>query len=1348
MKTHRLLLGLLLLTTLTAKAQFNFVTNDGIAIINGYTGGGGAVTIPATLGGLPVTVIEGSGFEDRGITSVAIPDTVTNIGTQEFAPNEQLTSFSVDSNNPVYSSAGGVLFDKSGKTLVEYPPGLSGNYAIPASVTTIGESAFSACYFVSTVTFPVGLTNIGPQAFAFCFALTNVTIPANVSVIGPDVFMNCTNLPAIDVDSGNPYFASVGGVLFDKNETTLLDFPTGLRGSYAVPSGVTTLGTSCFVLCAALTNITIPTSVTTIENSAFGDCTGLNSLTLGAGVSFIDTTAFGGCANLTAINVDPANADFSSFNGVVYNKQQTILEQFPPGFTGGYTIPNTVTSVADDAAEGCKLTDLIVPGSVTSIGEVSFQGCGNLTNVTMSNGVSSIGVFAFADSPKLATVTIPATVTSLPFGAFAYDGLTSVTFEGNAPVTDPNAFLGESATIYYMAGTSGWSNPFDGLTTQIEGAPSPNGALQVAILPAAAALAGAQWQVDSGVLQPSGAIVLGLSAGQHTVSFSALNGWTPPGAQIVSVGANATNTASGTYTEAASPATDFVYTTNAGGIEITGYVGPGGSVNIPAVITGLPVRGIGDSVFANNNSVTSLAMPDSVTNLGNYIFSGTEELQSVTVSAGVHQIGIGEFEDCFALSSITFRGALTSIGDGALASCPLLVDFTIPDTLTNLGNNALFGDGLTNAFIPAGLTHIGVSAFMDCNQLPAIDVDPANPAYASSGGVLFNKNLTELVEFPGGYPATTYVISNGVTSIGDAAFEDCNLTSITIPATVTNIGNYSFENCALLAGVTIPQGVVSIGNEAFAMDNNLTTIALPASVTSLGQVPFANCGSMTAITAASGNPAFSDVGGVLYDKAGQTLIEYPSGVPGSFAIPGGVMNIGTEAFEQTKLTGVAIPGSVTNIGLSAFFNCVDLLNVSMAAGLKNIGVGAFESCYALTNMTLPGSVTNIGFAAFNSCSALTRVVIPSAVTNVGDYAFASCSGLAAVYFEGNAPPDDGTVFSGDGSVTVYYLPGATGWGATFGGETTAELAGIAVTAHPASGKVPLTVSFTAAGVDSAANPVVNWNWNFGDGATSAVQNPSHTYLSPGAFAASVVETNSQGLPLAGGVISITAAPVPVYSGLVANGGFETGDFSWWTLSGEDPSANFVTSAQSAVLPHSGNYFAVLGSAGGLGYLSQTLTTIAAGQYALSLWLNSPDGLGPNELSVSWNGTTLFDETNISAIGWTNLQFIVSAAETNSVLELGFRDDPSFLGLDDISAYPTLPNIGAASVAGANLLLDGINGQSGDTYFVLASTNLALPLNQWTRVATNLLTANGNFTITVTNTVSATIPKRFYLLQTQ
>lgn len=217
---------------------------------------------------------------------------------------------------------------------------------------------------------------------------------------------------------------------------------------------------------------------------------------------------------------------------------------------------------------------------------------------------------------------------------------------------------------------------------------------------------------------------------------------------------------------------------------------------------------------------------------------------------------------------------------------------------------------------------------------------------------------------------------------------------------------------------------------------------------------------------------------------------------------------------------------------------------------------------------------------------------------------------------------------------------------------------------------------------------------------------------------------------------------------VNNGGFETGDFSDWTTNGNfSPTDNLVSTKSGYV--HSGSYGVRLGPFGSPGYLSQTLTTTPRAKYFLSCWLDSLDGETPSEFLVSWNGTTLLDMTNLAATGWTNLQFVVTATDTSTVLKFGFRDDTSYLGFDDVSMVRIVqPDLTGFSFLGTNLVLNGTNGLYGVAYLVLMSTNLAQPLNQWTPVTTNVLGTNDNFTITATNTVSPAVPQRFYILQAQ
>lgn len=216
--------------------------------------------------------------------------------------------------------------------------------------------------------------------------------------------------------------------------------------------------------------------------------------------------------------------------------------------------------------------------------------------------------------------------------------------------------------------------------------------------------------------------------------------------------------------------------------------------------------------------------------------------------------------------------------------------------------------------------------------------------------------------------------------------------------------------------------------------------------------------------------------------------------------------------------------------------------------------------------------------------------------------------------------------------------------------------------------------------------------------------------------------------------------------LVLNGGFELADFSGWTSGG-----NFTECSVDikSTYVHSGTYGAQLGPIGAPGYLYQDVLTTAGANYLLSFWLDSPDGETPNEFLVSWNGATLLDETNLPAIGWTHFQFRVTAAGPSTVLQFGFRNDNSYFGLDDVSVVlDDQPVITGIQLAGTNLVLNAGNGQAGGTYLTLMSTNLALPLNQWTPVTTNLLSAYGDFTITATNEVNPNAPQQFYILQLQ
>jgi uncharacterized repeat protein (TIGR02543 family) len=395
----------------------------------------GSVSIPQYWRGLPVTSIGSSAlygditrvtipgsiisigdfaFSSSGaLTSLTIPASVTSIGKVAFGGCELLQEIVVNEANTAYSSLEGVLFNKSKTMLVAYPGGRTGSYAIPAGVTSIGNYAFYWCAGLTGVTIPEGVTSIGDYAFYSCTGLTSLTIPGSVASIGDFALDTYSSLTDIEVDDTSMSYSSLGGVLFNKSQTTLVAYPHGRAGSYTIPEGVTSIGNTAFAECDALTGVTIPENVASIGDFAFM-C----------------------CYNLTDFVVDDANTAYSSLDGVLFNKSQTILVAYPDGRVGNYTIPPGVISIGDTAFASSSLTSMTIPDGVTSIGDYAFGWCSILASVTIPDSVTTIGSYAFLQCFSLSGVTIPANVTSIGDYAFRQCNLRNVTV---SPATPPTA---------------------------------------------------------------------------------------------------------------------------------------------------------------------------------------------------------------------------------------------------------------------------------------------------------------------------------------------------------------------------------------------------------------------------------------------------------------------------------------------------------------------------------------------------------------------------------------------------------------------------------------------------------------------------------------------------------------------------------------------------------------------------------------------------------------------------------------------------------------------------------------------------------------------------------------------
>ena len=357
-------------------------------------------------------------------------------------------------------------------------------------------------------------------------------------------------------------------------------------------------------------------------------------------------------------------------------------------------------------------------------------------------------------------------------------------------------------------------------------------------------------------------------------------------------------------------------------------------------------------------------------------YTATAKVTPYKTSVFGANIVSNEWDSTTGEGVITFDGEVSKIGSYAFKNCSSLTSVTIPDSVTSIGICAFsYCSSLTSVITSDNITSISYDAFEGCSGLNTFY---GKLASTDNRCLVIDGVLT--VFAPAGL--TKYTIPNGINSIGRNAFQYCrSLTSVTIGNDVTSIGEYAFQYCTSLKGVIIGTNVSYIGGYAFDNCTSLTSVTIPDSVTSIGYYAFSYCTSLTSVT-----------------------------------IPDSVTSIGNAAFAGcTKLTSIHITdlsawckinfgGDITTYDKRLYLNNVEITELIVPSDVVIINQYSFNKCVGLTNITIHDGVTSIGDLAFNTCKSLTKVIIGKNVTYVGKSAFDYCTKLKEIYCKPTTPP--------------------------------------------------------------------------------------------------------------------------------------------------------------------------------------------------------------------------------------------------------------------------------------------------------------------------------------------------------
>ncbi len=872
-----------------------------------YVGNETEVKLPTKLGGLSVIAVGEGCFEgNKTVVSVKFNSEIVTVKDRAF---KDCTALKEVTKTESLTSVGASAFE--GCTALE-------EFEYPESVTAVPEKCFAGATSLKEIKEHKNLKNVAVDAFkdtawenaqpdgALSFGrvtygvkgkVKNIEVPKGVSLIedyvflgcdyietvtlGPDVeeiglyaFQNCTNLKEVSFDDAI-------GVL----EAGAFKGCSSLKVADFSETTLATIGYEAFAGCTSLEEIKIPETLSDIGDFAFVN-TKFKEIEFGKNINAVGANSFVGNTALETINVVDNNKEFSSVDGVLYNKKGNALVTFPAGKTGTYELPQGVEEIRDYAFKNAKISEVKlaeepalryiginafedsqinkfeISANVEKINSNTFKDAKKLAEVKFKDGLKYIAASAFENCVSLKEIALPDSLHDIANSAFKNAGLKSVNLGDGVAKINSEAFAGnKNLTDLYIGknveklGDKAFADCAKLVAVNL---PASLKAFNANAFSGCNSLVKITVAEDSDFYKAVGSAIysadgkaLVLAGNKNTTSLIVADGTEVIKANAFELAKNVAEISlPATLSEIQSNALDnTAWFKNANGLVYAGKILYKVKGAIANVVVEEGTVAIADNAV-NNEAVTTVLLPKTLVKIGDNAFAGSSVV-SVAIPGNVKYIGVGAFKDIKALKTLTIANGVETIGAGAFEGCSSLKAVAIPESVKLVPSDAFAGCKKLSKVEIAGAEKIGKYAFSGCESLKEITLPATlaelDPVSFDGCTALQAINVAEGNEFYKSLDGVVLVANEEKAEDGSLVFETIALYpagkkgDYKVPETVKNIANRAFYNCDALTGIAFAEGFGNIGDEAFFDCDSITTITMPESARDIGSYAFASC---------------------------------------------------------------------------------------------------------------------------------------------------------------------------------------------------------------------------------------------------------------------------------------------------------------------------------------------------------------------------------------------------------------------------------------------------------------------------------------------------------------------------